>query len=481
MKTRFLKGVLGATAFAAVVLCAVAVAQTLSHETIEKLREAVKSGWLRESAENGNAEAQSALAIAYGHGYGVTKDRQEAVRWHRKAAEQGHAPSQFNLGQAYFYGKGVSVDKREGVRWWLKAAEQGDAGAQSQLGVAYLNGVGVAEDKREAVRWIRKAVEQGHADAQYALGHAYHFGKGVAEDKREAARWYRKAAEQGHALAQSILGAAYYLGEGVITDMREAYIWLSIAKANGNEDASKVFSETNWRNDLTQSEIRSAQKEAAQRMEEIDRRKSEQDAGAKTPIPKGNFTLAPEPKGETPSARVFEKTWRSVVVVHNGDNQGSGVIIRPNIVATNCHVVDSGARIIVQKSADRRADTETDFSAEILRADKKKDFCLLKVQNLWGVVATVRKYDTLKIGEKVYALGAPQGLDLSLSEGVISQLRKSRSARFIQTDAAISPGSSGGGLFDRDGNLIGILTSKITGQNTEGLGFAIPADLVLGN
>ena len=140
----------------------------------------------------------------------------------------------------------------------------------------------------------------------------------------------------------------------------------------------------------------------------------------------------------------------------------------------------SRARIIVHKSAARRADTDTDFSAEILHADKKKDFCLLKVQNLWGVVATVRKYDTLKTGEKVYALGAPQGLDLSLSEGVISQLRKSHNARFIQTDAAISPGSSGGGLFDRDGNLIGILTFKITGQSTEGLGFAIPADLVLG-
>ena len=454
-----------------VVACAVAVAQNTTSAEIEKWKAA---------AEKGEAWAQYNLGWAYANGEGVAENQREAIRWYRKAAEQGDSDAQTNLGYAYSRGEGVAEDKREAVRWYRKAAEQGNATAQYNLGYAYFRGGGVAEDKREAVRWYRKAAEQGFALAQLKLGFAYDKGEGVAEDKREAVRWYRAAAEQGHSPAQFHLGSAYMLGEGVITDEREAYIWLSIAKANGDEASSVALEQSTWWN-LTQSEIRSAQKEAAQRLEEIDRRKAEQNDDAKTPAPKGNFTLAPEPKGETPAARVFENTWRSVVVVHNGDTQGSGVIVRPNVVATNCHVVDSRARIVVHKSAARRADTETDFSAEILHADKKKDFCLLKVQNLWGVVATVRKYDTLKIGEKVYALGAPQGLDLSLSEGVISQLRKSRSARFIQTDAAISPGSSGGGLFDRDGNLIGILTSKITGQNTEGLGFAIPADLVLGN
>ena len=335
------------------------------------------------------------------------------------------------------------------------------------------------------------AVAQNNSSAEieewFESGQAYHYGDGVAKNMVEAVRWYRKAAEHGHVTAQLRLGNAYASGKGVSKSQREAYIWLSIAAKNGNGFASKILRQSQWYTYwgsgkwLSQSTTRSWKKEVAQRMEEIDRRKTGGVDGEKQPAPKGNFALAPEPKDENPATRVFENTWRSVVVVHNGNSQGSGVIVRPNLVATNCHVVDSRARIVVHKSAARRADTGTDFSAEILRADKKKDFCLLKVQNLWGVVATVRKYDTLKIGEKVYALGAPQGLDLSLSEGVISQLRKSRGARFIQTDAAISPGSSGGGLFDRDGNLIGILTSKITGQNTEGLGFAIPADLVLGN
>ena len=68
---------------------------------------------------------------------------------------------------------------------------------------------------------------------------------------------------------------------------------------------------------------------------------------------------------------------------------------------------------------------------------------------------------------------------MSLSTGIISQLREGTNLRYIQTDAAFSPGSSGGGLFDSQGNLIGILTKKLTTEGAEGLGFAIPADLAL--
>ena len=168
-----------------------------------------------------------------------------------------------------------------------------------------------------------------------------------------------------------------------------------------------------------------------------------------------------------------------MVVIINDDGQGSGVIIRPNIVATNCHVVDAGGGIEVYKADNRRADKDTAFTATIRRADKDKDFCLLDVANLWGIPAAVRQYDTLKVGEEVFGLGAPRGLDLSLSDGLISQLRELNGQRVIQTNAAISPGSSGGGLFDTEGNLIGILTSKIADKSTEGIGFAIAADLAL--
>ncbi len=372
----------------------------------------------------------------------------------------------------------IAQISNEYIEKWREEAEQGDARAQYNLGVAYANGKGVAEDKREAVRWYRLAAEQGEAIAQYSLGVAYANGEGVDQDQREAVRWWSKAAEQGDADAQFKMGGAYWRGKGVITDEREAYIWFSIAKTNGNERAADGLRILEEADILSQYEIRSARKEAARRMEAIDRRKDE---SAGTPSVAENIALSKPPDGASVAEKVFENAWRSVVIVINGDGQGSGVIIRPNIVATNCHVVNEGGDIIVYKSANRRADTDSAFSATIRRADEERDFCLLDVDGLWGVPVSVRRYDTLKVGEQVYGLGAPSGLDLSLSSGLVSQLRTIDGNRFIQTDAAISPGSSGGGLFDNEGNLVGIMTFKIADESVEGIGFAIPADLVLEN
>ena len=177
--------------------------------------------------------------------------------------------------------------------------------------------VAVAEYSSGQIAEFRKLAEQGNPSAQVLLGNAYIKGDGVTQDKREAVRWWRKAAEQGNARAQVSLGRAYFFGEGVIIDYREAYIWYSITKANGNENVADIiggqsalqrpaitaedmahlhfssgmpspvfggvppsFPSThtfdlrkhNWRNYLSRAEIRSAQKEAARRMEAIENR-----------------------------------------------------------------------------------------------------------------------------------------------------------------------------------------------------------------
>ena len=254
MKTKIFR-VLGFVALAAT-MAFTAAAQT----TAEQIEE-----W-RKAAEQGNAWAQYDLGFAYENGEGVAEDKREAVRWYRKGAEQGHAIAQNNLGYAYSFG--IAEDKRE------------------FLGYAYSFGKGVAEDKREAVRkiiWamptlLAKALPRISArrcagmQAQYNLGIAYDFGKGVARDKREAVRWYRKATEQGDAGAQYNLGVSYWNGEGVITDEREAYIWFSIAKANGSETAADSLRKNNWRDYLSQTEIRSAQKEAVRRLGAVENR-----------------------------------------------------------------------------------------------------------------------------------------------------------------------------------------------------------------
>lgn len=97
------------------------------------------------------------------------KDDERAVYWYRKAAEQGHADAQFNLGLAYRSGKGVRQNYSEAVKWFRSAAIQGHADAQFNLGLAYRDGEGVRQNYSEAVKWFRNAAIQGCVDAQVAL------------------------------------------------------------------------------------------------------------------------------------------------------------------------------------------------------------------------------------------------------------------------------------------------------------------------
>lgn len=86
--------------------------------------------------------------------------------------------------------------------------------------------------------------------------------------------------------------------------------------------------------------------------------------------------------------------------------------------------------------------------------------------------------EALKIGQRVYAVGSPIGLELTLSEGVVSGFRGVKNGRYIQTTAAISPGSSGGGLFDDEGRLIGLVTFYF--KDGQQLNFAAPVDWIPG-
>ena len=89
--------------------------------------------WFRETAEQGDANAQFSLGLSYCNGKGVTQDYGQAVYWYQKAAEQGHADAQYNLGLSYYNGQGVMQDDKQAVYWFRKAAEQGDPDAKEQL------------------------------------------------------------------------------------------------------------------------------------------------------------------------------------------------------------------------------------------------------------------------------------------------------------------------------------------------------------
>ena len=149
---------------------------------------------------------------------------------------------------------------------------------------------------------------------------------------------------------------------------------------------------------------------------------------------------------------------------------GSGVAVAPDQIVTNQHVVAGAIKLRVRQG-------ENSWPAEVTHSNAEHDLVRLRVEGLTVQVVQVRLSSTLEVGEVVYAIGAPKGLELTFSDGLISALRDFSEGLVIQTTAAISSGSSGGGLFDDRGRLVGITTSMLLeGQN---LNFAVPGDWVL--
>jgi cytochrome c-type biogenesis protein CcmH/NrfG len=186
------------------------------------------------------------------------------------------------------------------------------------------------------------------------------------------------------------------------------------------------------------------------------------------------FTIFSVPGHALTPTQVFDKVRDTVVVVKTLDTegklkaQGSGVLVLSGRVATNCHVVEGGISYRVGRG-DRLV------SATLYAEDADKDICILTAKGVAGKSAQLGKATNLKVGDPVYAVGAPKGLELSLSDGIVAQLRGGLPP-LIQTTAAISPGSSGGGLFDGEGRLVGLTTLYVEGGQS--LNFAMPVEWV---
>ena len=161
---------------------------------------------------------------------------------------------------------------------------------------------------------------------------------------------------------------------------------------------------------------------------------------------------------------------------------GSGVIVRADgIIVTNNHVIENAQQLKVVLS-DRR-----EFDAELVLADPRVDLAVLRINTNREQLPTLAFADTqhdLQVGDLVLAIGNPFGLQQTVTSGIVSALARtevgvSDYAFFIQTDAAINRGNSGGALVDMNGSLVGInsaIFSETGGSN--GIGFAIPAEMV---
>ena len=157
------------------------------------------------------------------------------------------------------------------------------------------------------------------------------------------------------------------------------------------------------------------------------------------------------------------------------ESVGSGVIVESDgVIITNYHVVSQSEEIDVALADGRR------FKAELVGADAATDLAVLRIKATDLPKADWADSDTAEVGEMVWAIGNPFGLDRTITYGIVSAVGRrgvvaNPFQEFLQTDASINPGNSGGPLVDVHGHVMGI-TTAIVGKGFRGIGFAIPSN-----
>jgi len=170
------------------------------------------------------------------------------------------------------------------------------------------------------------------------------------------------------------------------------------------------------------------------------------------------------PKAIECDQAAISQAMRSTVLIEGKEGTGSGFWISPTIVATNNHVVDHNPDLLVNKR----------IPATVLATDSLRDVALLRVVGMYPEPDVLPGSDVaLKVADDVYVLGYPVGRNLSVTKGIVSAFTKDDydDRQYIQTDAPISPGHSGGPLLDRCGRVVGMTTQTLRGA--ENVGYAI--------
>ncbi|MBT4118759.1 MAG: trypsin-like serine protease [Rhodospirillaceae bacterium] len=440
----------------------------------------------RPLAEQGDPEAQTRLGDMYRYGFGVPLNLESAKRWYKLAvqhlrplAEQGDADAQRHLGSMYFAGKGVPRNLEFAMKWYRISAEQGNAVAQYELGYAYSHQLGwqtkqagyaysngelFPQDEKIAVRWYKLSAKQGYAHAQFTMGQRYRLGEGVRKNIKNAVNLYRLSAEQGHSGAQHMLGWMYKTGQGVTRDYVLSYSWYTIS--------SNLSAKLNLgKLDKLMSSVQIAKAlQLARRF-----------------VPKTTSPTSPRN-----SSRKSGST-------------GSGFFVsKLGHVITNQHVVNNCKSVTVGGNANKQV------TATIVETDQRNDLALLKISNMktasvetktlvakLGLTVTplasqgLLRPDSVELGEDVVVAGFPFADIVSntvkVTRGIVSAKRGmgDDSGQF-QMDAAVQKGSSGGPIYDENGNIIGVVVAQLDklkvarnyGSSLENVNFGIKASTV---
>ena len=176
-------------------------------------------------------------------------------------------------------------------------------------------------------------------------------------------------------------------------------------------------------------------------------------------------------------AQVAPSVWRVQTLDADGLllGQGSAVVVAPGLLVTNCHVLARARRVQVRRDGQPAA-----TPARLALWDVQRDLCQLEAPGLPAPFVALGSAAQAAVGQPAYAIGHPKGLDLTMSAGLVSSLRRNAAGQLVllQTSAAISGGSSGGGLFSDSGELLGLTTIASVTGDAQNLNFAIPVDWI---
>lgn len=166
-----------------------------------------------------------------------------------------------------------------------------------------------------------------------------------------------------------------------------------------------------------------------------------------------------------------ETVYESVFVIYSGNSLGSGFAVGKNCIVTNAHVIENERNITVITYGG------TEFQATVLGINENEDIAVLIVEDADFPYLTVADISTAKTGDDIFAIGAPKGMAYTLTKGGISaKERMIGNKSYIQIDAAINEGNSGGPLLNDSGQVLGMNTLKMS--DSEGIGLAIPANRI---
>jgi len=212
--------------------------------------------------------------------------------------------------------------------------------------------------------------------------------------------------------------------------------------------------------------------------------KSVQQSNDKTVFHNDLFVNSVGKRKESPLNVLVDELGEAVVLIRTPIGLGSGFLIHPDgYIVTNDHVVAGERQISVTqfKGSQTELVKRNYDNVKIVATGGNLDLALLKIEGqeegFKFPFITLGDSPNLKQGQRVFAIGSPLGLERSVSEGIVSLRNRIISDRLhIQTTAEISPGNSGGPLFNYKGEVVGVNNMKVVSQGAEGLGFSIPVD-----